>query len=94
MRNLAEFRDVGVQGVTSVQPTDGTITSTLEIRVGHWQKPGFGVIKVNIDAAWCKETLCAGVGWIARDFVGLLQAVRGSGRLLCHSATAVRVTTI
>ncbi|KAM1348571.1 hypothetical protein ACFX2F_002741 [Malus domestica] len=46
---------------------------------------------MNTDAAWCKSSLRAGVGWVGRDFAGLLQAAGGLGTGFCHStATAIR----
>ncbi|KAM1311122.1 hypothetical protein PS1_007620 [Malus domestica] len=53
-----------------------------------WTKPEFGFIKVNTDAAWCKNSLRMGVGWVCRDFAGVLQAAGGSGTGPCHSAAA------
>ncbi|KAM1474108.1 hypothetical protein ACFX2I_030163 [Malus domestica] len=40
----------------------------------HWQRPRYETIKINTDAAWCKDSLRAGVGWVGRDFAGVLQA--------------------
>ncbi|CAN6711155.1 unnamed protein product [Malus baccata var. baccata] len=35
-----------------------------------------------------------GVGWVVRDFAGLLQAARGSGELFFHSAAAAEVVVV
>ncbi|KAM1233875.1 hypothetical protein ACFX13_003606 [Malus domestica] len=55
---------------------------------GMWQKPTYETIKINTDATWCKNTMRMGVGWLGRDFAGLLQATGGSGVGYCHSAAA------
>ncbi|KAM1792323.1 hypothetical protein ACFX12_036188 [Malus domestica] len=94
MRNLGEFREAGSQRTKGAQPTDGLLSPSSARRPGQWKKPGFGTIKVNTDAAWRKETLCVGVGWVARDFAGLLQAAGGSRGLLCHSAAAAEALAI
>ncbi|KAM1138212.1 hypothetical protein TB2_035564 [Malus domestica] len=78
MRNLGEFREAGSQRTKGAQPTDGLLSPSSARRPGQWKKSGFGTIKVNTDAAWRKETLCVGVGWVARDFAGLLQAAGGA----------------
>ncbi|KAM1118763.1 hypothetical protein PS1_043450 [Malus domestica] len=49
---------------------------------------------MNTDAAWCKSSLRAGVGWVGRDFAGLLQTARGLGTGFCHSAAAVEACAI
>ncbi|KAM1345849.1 hypothetical protein PS2_034947 [Malus domestica] len=59
-----------------------------------WKRPRFGTIKINTDAAWCKDTLCMGVGWLGRDFAGLLQAAGGSGTGFSHSAAAAEASAI
>ncbi|CAN6576692.1 unnamed protein product [Malus baccata var. baccata] len=60
----------------------------------HWTKPKFGIIKVNTDAAWCSSSLRTGVGWVGRDFAGLLQFAGGSGIGICHSAAAAEACAI
>ncbi|KAM1385216.1 hypothetical protein PS2_031364 [Malus domestica] len=60
----------------------------------HWMKPKFGTLKVNIDAAWCRSSLRTGVGWVGRDFEGLLQFAGGSGTGICHSAAAAGACAI
>ncbi|KAM1018883.1 hypothetical protein ACFX2C_040452 [Malus domestica] len=62
--------------------------------MSHWKKPTFGTIKINTDAAWCRSSLRAGVGWVGRDFAGLLQFAGGSGTGLCHSAAAAEASAI
>ncbi|KAM1160595.1 hypothetical protein ACFX19_034183 [Malus domestica] len=65
-----------------------------EITCTKWQKPRFGTIKINTDAAWCKDTMRIGVGWLGRDFAGLLQAAGGIGSGFCHSANATEASAI
>nr|XP_028948099.1 uncharacterized protein LOC114820925 [Malus domestica] len=45
----------------------------------QWTNPSFGVLKLNCDAAWRKETKVGGVGWVLRDFAGLPNLVEGVG---------------
>ncbi|KAM1020267.1 hypothetical protein ACFX13_042260 [Malus domestica] len=59
-----------------------------------WKRPRFRTIKINTDAAWCKDTLRMGVGWLGRDFAGLLQAAGGSGTGFSHSAAAAEASAI
>ncbi|KAM2783884.1 hypothetical protein COP1_013323 [Malus domestica] len=94
MRNLDEYREAGLQRTNDDQPTVGLASPAPAGRTGQWKKPGFGTIKVNTDAAWRKETSCACVGWVARDFAGLLQAAGGTGGRLCHSADAAEMLAI
>ncbi|XP_050104698.1 uncharacterized protein LOC126584326 [Malus sylvestris] len=61
---------------------------------GMWQKPRYETIKIYTDAAWCKNTMHMGVGWLGRDFAGLLQATGGSGVGYCHSAAAAEAIAI
>ncbi|KAM2182098.1 hypothetical protein ACFX1Q_032627 [Malus domestica] len=68
--------------------------SSLDCGGCRWEKPAFGVLKVNIDTSWCKTTLCMGVGWVCRDFAGLLHGAGGSGVELCHSAAAGEASAI
>ncbi|CAN6585727.1 unnamed protein product [Malus baccata var. baccata] len=65
-----------------------------EIFCTKWQKPRFRTIKINSDAAWCKDTMRMGVGWLGRDFAGLLQAAGGIGSGFCHSAAAAEASAI
>ena len=72
-----------------------SVSLQVEARVmDRWSKPRFGFLKVNTDAAWCKLSLRMGVGWVCRDFAGILQAARGSGSGLCHSAAAAEACAI
>ncbi|CAN6686270.1 unnamed protein product [Malus baccata var. baccata] len=48
-------------------------------RVVKWQKPNFGELKLNCDAAWRKDTGEGGVGWVLRDFAGILMLAGGVG---------------
>ncbi|XP_050156314.1 uncharacterized protein LOC126630260 [Malus sylvestris] len=59
-----------------------------------WKKPAFGMIKINTDAAWSKATHRAGLGWVARDFAGVLQGAGGSGSMSFHSASAAEAAAI
>ncbi|XP_050125644.1 uncharacterized protein LOC126602841 [Malus sylvestris] len=45
----------------------------------RWKRPGFWVIKVNCDGAWCSKTCKGGYGWVMRDFAGLLSVAGGGG---------------
>ncbi|KAM1174962.1 hypothetical protein ACFX19_028017 [Malus domestica] len=81
------------------EPADNCLRVTKPITdsgktSGMWQKPRYGTIKINTDAAWCKNTMRMGVGWLGRDFAGLLQAAGGSGIGYCHSAAAAEATAI
>ncbi|XP_068319559.1 uncharacterized protein [Pyrus communis] len=93
-KNKFEFRDVVSQGdvgdcLKSLSPPK------IAVRLkAHWQKLKFGFIKINTDAAWCKNTLRVGVGWVGWDFAGLLQAARGLGNGLCHTATVAEACAI
>ncbi|XVF01393.1 hypothetical protein REPUB_Repub04eG0084500 [Reevesia pubescens] len=48
--------------------TDGSEGSS-NLQVG-WKKPKQGIIKVNVDASYYKETHQTGLGVVARDFEG------------------------
>ena len=52
--------------------------------VQRWNKPPFGVIKLNWDAAVDKEGQKMGVGIIARDHYGAILVVFVASRLLLH----------
>lgn len=60
----------------------------------QWKSPVFGTLNVNSEAAWCKESMRVGVGWVVKDFVGLLQAAGGSGVLFSHSAAAAEAMAV
>ena len=49
---------------------------------------------MNTDAAWSKDTTSAGLGWVARDFAGVLQGAGGLGSLRFHSAEAAEAAAI
>ncbi|KAM2292630.1 hypothetical protein ACFXTI_027340 [Malus domestica] len=81
------------------EPADNCLRVTKPITdsgktSGMWQKPRYGTIKINTDAAWCKNTMRMGVGWLGCDFAGLLQAAGGSGIGYCHSAAVAEATAI
>ncbi|CAN6725118.1 unnamed protein product [Malus baccata var. baccata] len=93
-KNIIEFREASTcLGDTArnmvVTPLSATARPSL-----HWQRPRYGTIKINTDAAWCKATLRAGVGWVGRDFAGVLQAAGGLGTVRCLSAAAAEAIAI
>ncbi|CAM8931852.1 unnamed protein product [Rhodiola kirilowii] len=49
----------------------------------EWKPPPSGVIKVNCDASWDKETNIGSVGVIARDHDGVVIGVRALNRIEC-----------
>ncbi|KAM1955585.1 hypothetical protein ACFX16_025095 [Malus domestica] len=51
-----------------------------------WKEPPFGSWKVNCDATWHANKGTGAVGWVIRDFVGLLQLAGGTAEL--HAANA------
>ncbi|XP_028954790.1 uncharacterized protein [Malus domestica] len=63
-------------------------------KTDQWQKPGFRTIKINTDAAWCKDSLRVGVGWVAHDFAGVLPAAGASREMYYHSALAAEAVAI
>ncbi|KAM1799034.1 hypothetical protein ACFX1T_033030 [Malus domestica] len=93
-RNISEFRDATLSETAGKQPRGSPMISSLDRGVCRWEKPAFGVLKVNTDASWCKNTLRTGVGWVCRDFAGLLHGAGGSGDGLCHSAAAGEAVAI
>ncbi|KAM2028772.1 hypothetical protein TB2_040080 [Malus domestica] len=93
-KNINEFRKASVR----VEDDDwnkevGPLSAAARPSL-HWQRPRYGTIKINTDAAWCKDTLRAGVGWVGRDFAGVLQAAGGLGTVLCLSAAAAEAIAI
>ncbi|KAM1010255.1 hypothetical protein ACFX2I_045687 [Malus domestica] len=93
-RNISEFRDATLSATEGKQPRCRPMISSLDRGGCRWEKPAFGVLKVNTDASWCKTTLRTGVGWVCRDFAGLLHGAGGLGVELCHSATAREASAI
>ncbi|KAM2788728.1 hypothetical protein COP1_009330 [Malus domestica] len=93
-RNISEFRDATLCEPVGKQPGSQSKIAPLDRGACRWKKPAFGILKVNTDASWCKTTLRTGVGWVCRDFAGLLQGAEGSGAALCHSAAAGEATAI
>ena len=61
---------------------------------GSWKKPIFGVLKINTDAAWNRASKKAGLGWVVRDFAGILQAAGGSGSCSFNSVAAAEAAAI
>ncbi|CAN6695621.1 unnamed protein product [Malus baccata var. baccata] len=93
-RNVAEYRAANERvDLGSKSPASN---GDLEVvrRPVCWKKPCFGMIKVNTDAAWCKESQKAGLGWVAQDFAGVLQGAGGTGALRFHSAAAAEAAAI
>ncbi|KAM1053412.1 hypothetical protein PS2_000909 [Malus domestica] len=93
-KNISEYREAMPRNLKS---DCDMISKTLKMEQRpklHWTKPKFGIIKVNTDAAWCGSSLQTGVGWVGRDFAGLLQFARGSGTGICHSAAAAEACAI
>ncbi|KAM2003964.1 hypothetical protein ACFX15_027473 [Malus domestica] len=93
-RNISEFIDATLCEPVGKQPGSQSKIAPLDRGACRWKKPAFGILKVNTDASWCKTTLRTGVGWVCRDFAGLLQGAGGSGAALCHSAAVGEATTI
>ncbi|KAM2202360.1 hypothetical protein ACFX1X_001183 [Malus domestica] len=87
-RNISEFRDVTLSETAGKQPWCRPMNASLDRGACRWEKPAFGILKVNTDTSWCKTTLRTGVGWVCRDFAGLLHGAGGSGVELCHSLAA------
>ena len=52
--------------------TSKATTLTVVRGEAQWRKPMFGFKKINTDAAWCEKSCRMGVGWVCRDFAGLL----------------------
>ncbi|KAM1852989.1 hypothetical protein ACFX14_009013 [Malus domestica] len=65
----------------------------------RWNRPPYGVLKINCDGAWCGKTRKGGYGWVVRDFAGLLQTASGEGGLFFNTeamaeAAAIRVALL
>ncbi|KAM1658248.1 hypothetical protein FF1_046366 [Malus domestica] len=93
-RNISEYRDAMLSEPAGKQPGCRSKIASLDRGACRWEKPAFGILKVNTDASWCKNTLRTGVGWVCRDFAGLLHGAGGSGVALCHSAAAGEAAAI
>ncbi|KAM1764898.1 hypothetical protein ACFX11_004094 [Malus domestica] len=78
-KNIGEFRGAKLQVAAPSCRFGAAVREVAKGQKVAWQKPEFATVKVYTDAAWCKESLRAGVGWVARDFAGLLRAAGGSG---------------
>ncbi|XP_008352384.2 uncharacterized protein [Malus domestica] len=93
-KNINEFREAtdSVEGDVEAK-AKGNHPATART-TPHRQRPKFGTIKINTDAAWCKDSRRAGVGWVGRDFAGVLQAAGGTGTMLCQSAAAAEAIAI
>ncbi|KAM2925614.1 hypothetical protein FF1_043107 [Malus domestica] len=81
-KNISEYREALSQGLVEECQKNLKPTKLANRSQSHWKKPKFGSIKMNTDAAWCKSSLRVGVGWVGRDFAGLLQADGGVGNWL------------
>ncbi|CAL9013929.1 unnamed protein product [Prunus brigantina] len=62
--------------------------------VTSWQKPPFGVLKVNCDATWMAQTGMGSVGWVVRDSYGWMVLAGGKGVLWGGSALAMEAEAI
>ena len=88
-----------IREALTTEQVGGSLHRSVSMQVAarameRWSKPRFGFLKVNTDAAWCKLSLRMGVGWVCRDFAGILQAAGGSGSGFCHSAAAAEACAI
>ncbi|CAN6723379.1 unnamed protein product [Malus baccata var. baccata] len=93
-RNIAEYREALLPSLAEDSQLHVKPHKMVNRMKSHWKKPTFGTIKINTDAAWCRSSLRTGVGWVGRDFAGLLQFAGGSGNGLCHSAVAAEASAI
>lgn len=93
-RNISDFRDAMSRGSTGVGLKSGSKTSAVDREEAKWLKQKYRFIKVNTDAAWCKNMFRTGVGWVSHDFVGLLQDAGGSGIRFCHTAATAKACAI
>ena len=93
--NIAEFRDARALKMAAGRNCQSGHPIPRPVKRNTvWRKPSFGTFKLNTDAAWCKDSLRGGVGWVARDFAGLLQAAGGTGGLFCLSAVMAEACAI
>ncbi|CAN6689142.1 unnamed protein product [Malus baccata var. baccata] len=65
----------------------------LEFEV-RWKIPEFRTLKVNCDAVWNPQSHKGGVGWVIKDFAGLLHSAGGLGDLYFHSAEMAEGTAL
>ncbi|KAM2560684.1 hypothetical protein TB1_011838 [Malus domestica] len=93
-QNIAKFRGARAQKGVEKSPRMGNVAIESMPRRVQWKPPLFGTLKVNSDAAWCKDMLRAGVGWVVCDFAGLLQPAGGLGELFCHSTAIAEVVAV
>ncbi|CAN6724078.1 unnamed protein product [Malus baccata var. baccata] len=93
-KNIYEYREAMSLSLKSEDQLTSKNLKSKQSPQLHWTKPKFGTIKVNTDAAWCSSSLRTGVGWVGRDFAGLLQAAGGTGSGFCHSAAAAEASAI
>ncbi|XP_050125801.1 uncharacterized protein LOC126603092 [Malus sylvestris] len=93
-KNINEFRATSASVEVDDWAKEAGSSKAAARPALHWQRPKYGTIKINTDAAWCKKTHCAGVGWVGLDFAEVLQAAGGSGTELCHSTAAAEAIAI
>ncbi|XP_070672442.1 uncharacterized protein [Malus domestica] len=92
--NIVQFRGTRAHEGVERSPRMGNVAIESVPRRVQWKPPLFGTLRVNFDAAWCKDLLRAGVGLVVYDFVRLLQAAGGSGELFCHFAAAAEAVAV
>ncbi|XP_068339196.1 uncharacterized protein [Pyrus communis] len=66
----------------------------LEEGAGQWQKPSFGELKLNSDAAWRKDSKEGEVGWVLQDFAGIPKLAGRVGEGRFGAANMAEVETI
>ncbi|CAN6691212.1 unnamed protein product [Malus baccata var. baccata] len=93
-KSTSEYKDCLVREDDDNRPRLSKTIKASETFCTKWQKPRFGTIKINSDAAWCKDKMRMGLGWLGRDFAGMLQAAGGIGSGFCHSAAAAEASAI
>ncbi|KAB2623437.1 ribonuclease H protein [Pyrus ussuriensis x Pyrus communis] len=62
---------------TTINAIEGTNKLEFAGRKVTWKIPQFGTLKVNCDAAWNPQSHKGGVGWVIRNFAGLLHSAGG-----------------
>ncbi|KAM1648371.1 hypothetical protein ACFX1Q_010397 [Malus domestica] len=93
-KNISDYREALSQSLEGECQQNSKPHKLANRPQSQWKKPKFGTIKMNTDAAWCRSSLRAGVGWVGRDFAGLLQTAGRSGSGFCHSAAAAEACAI